>query len=213
MSKLDPRIEAVRQQYDLRKDDFWELPQKKGSWCVKHAALEIVAAKAGIVFDMPQVLEAKGEAGIAAVCVRGTMGNRSMWSIGECNPKNNRNAYPWAMAEKRAVDRVILKLVGIHGLVYSEDEMPNDEPRTTDQRSEQGRREVDRLSKANAREPFAALLKSMRENTTRADLKAWWLDPDCKEARARLPEDWQRNLHEEFADYGNSLPEDQKEAA
>ena len=70
-----------------------------------------------------------------------------------------------------------------------------------------------RLSKANAREPFAALLKSMRENTTRADLKAWWLDPDCKEARARLPEDWQRNLHEEFADYGNSLPEDQKEAA
>lgn len=119
---LDPRIETIRQQYGLDKEDFWELPQKRGAWCVKHAALEVVAAKAGISFDMPQVLEAKGEAGIAAVCVQGTLGSRSMWSIGECSPKNNKNAYPWAMAEKRAIDRVVLKLVGIHGLVYSEEE-------------------------------------------------------------------------------------------
>ena len=34
-----------------------------------------------------------------------------------------RNAYPYAMAEKRAVDRAILKLLGLHGFVYSEDEM------------------------------------------------------------------------------------------
>ena len=27
------------------------------------------------------------------------------------------------MAEKRAVDRAILKLLGLHGFVYSEDEM------------------------------------------------------------------------------------------
>lgn len=120
---LDPRIEAIRSQYGLDREDFWELPQKKGTWLVKHSALEIVAAKAGIRFDMPQILEAHGGDGVAAVCVQGQMGEQFEWSIGEANPKNSKNAYPWAMAEKRAKDRVILKLSGIHGLVYSEEEM------------------------------------------------------------------------------------------
>lgn len=124
---LDPRIEIIREKYGLDKADFWELPQKKGTWLVKHSALEIVAAKAGIRFDMPQVLEAKGAEGSAAVCVRGELGDRWEWSIGEASPKNSKNAYPWAMAEKRAKDRVILKLSGIHGLVYSEEEMTGED--------------------------------------------------------------------------------------
>ena len=52
----------------------------------------------------------------------GRMGDKSEWSIGEAAPYNNKNSYPFAMAEKRAKDRVILKLVGLHGDVYSEDE-------------------------------------------------------------------------------------------
>jgi hypothetical protein len=124
---LDPRIEAIRQKYNLRTDDFWELPQKRGSYCVKHSALEIVAAQAGIKFSAPQIIEANGGAGVAAVCVEGEMDGRKVWSIGECNPKNNRNSYPWAMAEKRAIDRVILKLAGIHGLVYSDNEIEGDD--------------------------------------------------------------------------------------
>lgn len=120
---LDPRIEIIREKYGLDKADFWELPQKKGTWLVKHAALELAAAQAAIRFDMPTIIEAHSADGIAAVAVQGQMGDRFEWSIGECSPKNNKNAYPWAMAEKRAKDRVILKLIGIHGLVYSEDEM------------------------------------------------------------------------------------------
>jgi hypothetical protein len=64
------------------------------------------------------------------------MGNRVEWATGEASPKNNKNGYPWAMAEKRAKDRVVLKLVGIHGLVYSEDEADDfkaSEPKATDQ--------------------------------------------------------------------------------
>ena len=38
------------------------------------------------------------------------------------SPKNNKNAYPIAMAEKRAKDRVILKLLAAHGDLYSEEE-------------------------------------------------------------------------------------------
>lgn len=122
MSNLDPRVEAIRKEYGLDKNDVWELPQKKGTYCVKHAALEVVAAKAKIAFDMPQIIETDGGNGVAALCVRGSMGDRTEWSIGEASPKNNKNAYPWAMAEKRAKDRVILKLVGLHGLAYSEEE-------------------------------------------------------------------------------------------
>lgn len=122
---LDPRIEAVRKEYGLAQDDFWQLPQAKNVWCVKHAALEVVAAKAGIEFDDPIIIEADTANGIAVVSVRGRHKSRSIFSTGEASPKNCRNAYPWAMAEKRAVDRVILKLIGIHGLVYSEDEMDN----------------------------------------------------------------------------------------
>ena len=58
----------------------------------------------------------------AVVLVTGHMGDKSEWSIGEAAPYNNKNSYPFAMAEKRAKDRVILKLVGLHGDVYSEDE-------------------------------------------------------------------------------------------
>jgi hypothetical protein len=123
MSKLDPRIEAVRAAYGLAQDDFWQIPQNK-QWVCKHAALEVVATKANVEWQAPQIIEARTSDGIAVLAVTGKMGDRVEWATGEASPKNNKNSYPWAMAEKRAKDRVVLKLVGIHGLVYSEDEMP-----------------------------------------------------------------------------------------
>jgi hypothetical protein len=118
---LDPRIEAIRKEYGLEKDDFWQIPQNK-QWVAKHAALEVVATKAGVQFSMPTIIEADTDKGIAVLAVSGTLGNRSDWSTGEASAKNCKNGYPWAMAEKRAKDRLVLKLVGIHGLVYSEEE-------------------------------------------------------------------------------------------
>ena len=44
-------------------------------------------------------------------------------TYGEASPRNTKNAYPYAMAEKRAIDRAILKLIGLHGFIYSEDEL------------------------------------------------------------------------------------------
>jgi hypothetical protein len=123
----DPFIDKIRADYGLGEKDVWELPQKRGTYLIKHRACETIAAQAGVVFDMPVMLEVDSPNGIASLIVRGVMGERSEWSIGECSPKNNRNAYPLAMSEKRAKDRVILKLVGIHGLVYSEDELDDNE--------------------------------------------------------------------------------------
>ncbi len=122
MATLDPRIEAIRVEYGLAREDFWELPQKKGTWIAKHSALEMAAMKAKIRFSPPIVLEADGNTKCAALCVTGERDGWSEWSIGEASPSNNKNGYPFAMAEKRAKDRVILKLIGLHGLIYSEDE-------------------------------------------------------------------------------------------
>jgi hypothetical protein len=48
---------------------------------------------------------------------------RSVESFGEVSPDNNKNAYPIAMAEKRAMSRVVLKLAGFYELgVMGEDE-------------------------------------------------------------------------------------------
>lgn len=44
-------------------------------------------------------------------------------TFGEASPENAKQGYPWAMAEKRAMSRAVLKLAGLyeHG-VFSEDE-------------------------------------------------------------------------------------------
>lgn len=91
------------------------------AWIALHKFLEKVANKAGINFNLPTVLNC--ETGEIAVCVEGIDkdGNKA-WSIGEASPKNCKNDYRWAMAEKRAKDRVILKLLGIAGDMYSEEE-------------------------------------------------------------------------------------------
>ncbi len=87
-----------------------------------HKALEQVAAHQGIAFDPPVMIEANAEKKTVVMQVSGRLGDKVEWSVGEATPYNNKNSYPYAMAEKRAKDRVILKLIGVAGFVYSEDE-------------------------------------------------------------------------------------------
>tara|TARA_Y100001938_G_C7919512_1_gene343700 strand:+ start:83 stop:667 length:585 start_codon:yes stop_codon:yes gene_type:complete len=104
------------------------LTEKQATWdchgtpVVLHKACEKIAAMHDIVFDEPKVLESNAEKKICVVMVTGHMKDKSEWSIGEAAPYNNKNTYPFAMSEKRAKDRVILKLMGLHGDVYSQSE-------------------------------------------------------------------------------------------
>lgn len=118
--KLDPHLIEILKEYgEDANEALWDC---HGTWVAYHKAIERIAAKAGVTFDMPQVIEANSGAKTVAIAVRGTMKDRAEWSFGEAAPSNNKNAYPYAMAEKRAKDRVVLKLVGLHGMVYSEEE-------------------------------------------------------------------------------------------
>ena len=93
-----------------------------GTFVLLHKALERVAAHKNITFDPPTIVESDISSKNVVILVTGHLGDKSEWSFGEAATYNNKNAYPFAMAEKRAKDRVILKLVGLHGHVYSEEE-------------------------------------------------------------------------------------------
>lgn len=93
-----------------------------GNWIIKHKALEKIAANAGITYSDCTVYPPQPGQEYFAVSLIGHLGDRSEWSIGEASPKNSKNNYYFAMAEKRAKDRVILKLLGLHAYIYSEEE-------------------------------------------------------------------------------------------
>jgi len=93
-----------------------------GTPVILHKALERIADHTNILFSEPTIVEANSQAKVAVICVTGKLGDKTAWSIGESAPSNTTNSYPYAMAEKRAKDRVILKLIGASGFVYSEEE-------------------------------------------------------------------------------------------
>jgi hypothetical protein len=104
----------------------------QGTAVIFHRTLERIAAQAGIAFDPPTLVRSERDEAVILVTGRlpGTKPGveRVEWSIGEALVNVNyrvsgkQAAYVYAMAEKRAKDRVILKLIELHGLVYSEEE-------------------------------------------------------------------------------------------
>ena len=165
----------------------------QGTRVILHKAVERIAAKAGIVFDRPQVLRAERDE--AVLLVVGHMGDKTEWSIGEAlltdgsRPGNYRvtgrmASYVYAMAEKRAKDRVALKLIGLHGLVYSEDEA--DDFRRPDGGAEDAKSA--REDAGDASEKIAkAMISSFSLAETVQDLIDWAKDPNSKRAIADLP--------------------------
>jgi hypothetical protein len=124
MSTADQQIADILAKYgEPIAGNIWRV---QGQAVIYHKALERIAAQAGIAFGPPTILRAERDE--AVILVTGSMGERTEWSIGEALVNVNyrvsgrQAAYVYAMAEKRAKDRVILKLVGLHGLLYSEEE-------------------------------------------------------------------------------------------
>tara|TARA_R100001510_G_scaffold24038_1_gene21138 strand:+ start:2832 stop:3614 length:783 start_codon:yes stop_codon:yes gene_type:complete len=159
-NKLKKLLQEVGEIVDVkdRNSAVWSLPQNKNALIVKHKALEKVSAHLGMWFDPPTMIENNTEKGVVALSVRGYIddgkGKNTAWSIGEVSPKNTSNKYIYAMAEKRAIDRVILKLLGVHGDFYSEEEA--DEFKKSDQTKEppkresfDGKKELDKLAETD----------------------------------------------------------------
>lgn len=129
---IDPLVERILEKYDIATTDaLWACIRThkgvaKTTWVIYHRYCEQIAAKAGIVFQDPEVIvnevDSDGKRTVVLL-VRGSLGYVKEWSYGEASPSTTFMPYVFAMAEKRAKDRVILKLAGFHGMVYSDVEM------------------------------------------------------------------------------------------
>ncbi len=109
------------EKWGVQSDEVWPVPGGR-AYAVKHSALERIAAEQNITFGVPTIIEADGSNKVYALWLEAKLGERSEWATGEASPANNKNGYPLAMAEKRAKDRCILKLLVAHGAIYSEEE-------------------------------------------------------------------------------------------
>ena len=118
---IDAKLEAILKDAGLGSDAVWAHKQS-GKHIMYHWACEVAAAKKGIRFDQPTVICADAANKLAVIVVTGHMGDKSEWAFGEAAPYNTTQTYPFSMCEKRGKDRVVLKLIGLHGLVYSEEE-------------------------------------------------------------------------------------------
>ena len=104
---------------------MWEF--KPGKWIIKHLEVEALAKHYNIETNI-DLVHCNLEKEIAVVKASSFYQNKKYYSFGEVTPQNNKFEYPISVAEKRAVDRVILKALGIHGNVYSSEEIPNEKP-------------------------------------------------------------------------------------
>jgi len=98
---------------------------------IKHYEVEKMAAQFD-VFTTIELVNCDLPKSCAVVKAIAKHQGCSYESFGEVSPLNNDFEYPVSVAEKRAVDRAILKALGIHGKYYSNVEMPP-APRTENQ--------------------------------------------------------------------------------
>ncbi len=122
-------IKELGKKYNLDpKIDFWK-HQQSGKWIVTHDAVEKIAVIEDITLAWNAVtgepLMTVIESGESLFICRVTMqkGNRYITTFGEASPKNCQSRYLAAMAEKRAYDRAILKMINAYQYgIYSEEE-------------------------------------------------------------------------------------------
>jgi hypothetical protein len=226
-NRLPKEISDFMEKWDIRSDELWQV--HGSTHVIKHKALERAAAKAGIVWDRPAIIEQSAERNIAVICVFGKLGERTEWSIGEASPSNYRvtgkmAAYPYAMAEKRGKDRCILKLLNAHGDIYSDEEAddfkrpnphvtrPSDvmPPLEYDQHGEvidnipaPSPEAVKKLRVVDQRPIFDAMQKEIQATGSIAELQKW--AEENKDRLGSLKPDWQDFLRGVYAEHRDAI--------
>jgi hypothetical protein len=229
MAKPSKAITEFMAKYNIASDEIWEV--HGSTWVVKHKALERVAAEIGVVWDRPAMIETSAEKNTAVICVFGRLGERTEWSIGEAAPSNYKvsgkmSAYPYAMAEKRGKDRVILKLLNANASLYSEAEadefeQPRQNPHVTrpsdvmppveyDQHGEivdnipaPSPDAVKKLRVVDQRPLFAEMQKEIQATGSIAELQSWAVAN--KDRLGSLKPDWQDFLRGVFAEHRDAI--------
>ena len=131
MATLSPskraELNRLSDTFGLRKEDHF-FQDSRGFVIVTRGGIELIQAhiKAKVVFEAVPCLCVDDLVGIKATAMTA---DNLVETFGEASPKNNRNAYPVAMAEKRALSRAILKLSGMYAQGAIGEDEPTDGPK------------------------------------------------------------------------------------
>ena len=110
---------ALFNKYNLTKDDMFTNPTQ-GWTIITRNGIDKIQAQAEINIEY-DVISSDLENIIIKASAQ--MGEQKIQTFGESSPKNTRNGYPIAIAEKRAMSRAVLKLSGFYAAgVMGEDE-------------------------------------------------------------------------------------------
>lgn len=115
-------LNRLYKEYSLTSDDVFK--HRLGFSIITRTGIEKI--QAGIGLRVTYSLEnLSNDQTIVLIKATGEIKDKDVYveSYGEATPENNKNGYPVAMAEKRALSRVVLKAAGFYALgVYGEDE-------------------------------------------------------------------------------------------
>lgn len=112
-------LRELYQKYGLHQEDTFKSPQ--GWTIITRSGIDKIQANADIDIQYDVVEYTPGES--AAVKATAQWNDRQLTTFGEASPKNCRQSYVLAMAEKRAMSRIVLKLTGFYALgVFGQDE-------------------------------------------------------------------------------------------
>jgi hypothetical protein len=113
------RLNELYKKYGLSQDDYFK---HKFYTIITRSGIDKIQASANINIHYELTYHSSDCKTVIMKAI-GNHGERTIETYGECNPSNNSNSYPIAMAEKRAMSRIVLKLAGFYELgAFGEDE-------------------------------------------------------------------------------------------
>lgn len=115
------RLRKLSDIYKLSKDHFYV--DKRGFVIITRPGIEVIqnTEEIDVIYDCIHYSE--GECVVKATAM--SRDGKSVQTFGEASKANTMQKFPVAMAEKRALSRAILKMVGFYSIsnVYGEDEL------------------------------------------------------------------------------------------
>ena len=155
-------IKELAKKYGLIEGDFWNHKQS-GQWILTHNAVEKIAVIEGIESVDFKVLNS--EVDLVRFLITMKLGEKTISTIGEADRKNCHSQYLGCLAEKRGVDRAVLKLINAYEYgISSEVEAEDFAKPTYYQKTE------------NHLEKFDELLQDHYFDGNRSEVKEQWKD-------------------------------------
>tara|TARA_R100001086_G_scaffold61997_2_gene28752 strand:- start:358 stop:948 length:591 start_codon:yes stop_codon:yes gene_type:complete len=165
----------------------WQLKQNK-QWIISNHAVQKIAAYNNIFVTFSEPQEIMGNIYIKATAKNAKTGLQ-IESFGETSSKNTHNAYPIAMAEKRAHDRVVLKCVDVYSDFYSDVEAEefNNQPSKN-------------YKQHSADNQYDGFMLEIQMIETQEDFDSKWEDLRNRIKESEIDKEQKKTLHETIID-------------